>query len=389
MDTLNDVFNETMEREGIDIIIGSSKHKVFLRRNDKADTSLYSTLYTYYNDNIEQGNTFSLNGNKYLILKRSTSENTTYQKYTCVMCNATIKMMYGAGDFIVYDVRMDENIQDSLNVNSSVITTGSKGAFLLSLNDESKRLRINYRFYCGAYILPWKIIDINYLNNMVYVYAERTPVSDNDDRDDGIADRWNYETKPNKYVIDIKESAVEIQKGKTQPLTVTVSKDDSTMNPQPTVEWTINDNSICSIDSYNIVTGLSVGQTKIIGSYKVNVNDKVKTDSVNITVTEPSTEVGEIQINPPYDYSSYYGLFQGDTETFICSINGVSSPQWNITLNASGIASANYTSTIDNATGTFIVQNNKLTADKYLIYTIRELNTGKSVTYNIQLRGLF
>ncbi|MDR1772488.1 MAG: Ig-like domain-containing protein [Hungatella sp.] len=388
MDTLNDIFKETIEREGIDITIGSSVYKVFLRRNDKTDTSHYTTLYAYYDDDIKQGNIFILNGNKYIILKRLTSENSTYQKYTCVMCNATIKWLYDTDDMIIYDVYMKENIQDSLNVNSIGVTTSSKGEFLLSLNQDSKRIGTNGRFFCGAYILPWKVTDINYLNGIVYLYAERTTVLPTDDRDDGIADRWNYETKPNKYVVDIKESAIEIVKGKTQTLTVTVSKDDSTMNPLPTVEWTIDDNSICSIDAYNVVTGLSVGQTKITGSYKANENDKVKTDSVNVTVTETSIEVEEIEINPPYDYNNYYGLLQGDTETFISSISGVSSPQWNITLNANGVASTNYTSTINNATGTFTVENKKLSSN-YLIYTISELNTGKTITYNVQLKGVF
>lgn len=387
MNILNDIFKETMEREGINITIDSISHKVFLRRNDKTDTSQYSTLFTSYEDDIKQGSTFILNGNKYLILKRLTSENTTYQKYTCVMCNATIKMMYDADDLIIYDVYMEENIQDSLNVNSSVITTSSKGEFLLTLNDDSRRLQLNYRFYCGAYILPWKITDINYLNNMAYVYAERTPVLPTDDRENGIADRWNHEEKPSEYVIDILESTIEIEKDKSKALTVTVSKDGSAMTPQPTIEWIINDNSICSVDDSNMVTGLTEGTTKITGSYKVNQNDKVKTDSVNVTVTEPLIEIGEIEVNPPYDYNNYFGLLQGDTQTFTCSIKGVTSPQWNIVLNANGIASTYYTSTIDN-NGSFTVQNKRM-ANKYLIYTITELSTGKIMIYNVQLKGAF
>lgn len=387
MNTLNDIFKETMEREGINITIDSISHKVFLRRNDKTDTSQYSTLFASYEDDIKQGSTFILNGNKYLILKRLTSENTTYQKYTCVMCNATIKMMYDADDLIIYDVYMEENIQDSLNVNSSVITTSSKGEFLLTLNDDSRRLQPNYRFYCGAYITPWKITDINYLNNMAYVYAERTPVLPTDDRENGIADRWNHEEKPSEYVIDILESTIEIEKDKSKALTVTVSKDGSTMTPQPTIEWIVNDSSICSVDDSNMVTGLALGTTKITGSYKVNKNDKVKTDSANVTVTEPLIEIGEIEVNPPYDYNNYFGLLQGDTQTFTCSINGVTSPEWNIVLNTNGIASTYYVSTIDN-NGSFTVQNKRM-ANKYLIYTITELSTGKTMIYNVQLKGAF
>lgn len=388
MDTLNDIFRETMEREGIKITIDSSVYKVFLRRNDKTDTSHYSTLYAYYEDDIKQGTTFILNGNKYLILKRLTSENATYQKYTCVMCNATIKWQYGANDLIIYDVYMEENIQDSINVNSNGITTSSKGEFLLSLNQDSRRIGTNGRFYCGAYLIPWKVTDINYLNGLVYLYSERTTVLPIDDTQNGIAERWNYETKPSEYMVDIKESAIEIEKNKTQVLNVTISKDGSIMSNQPTIEWFIADNSICSVAESNTVTGLSVGTTKVTGSYKVNKNDIVKTDSVNVTVTEPLQEIGEIEVNPPYDYNNYYGLLQTDTQTFTCSIGGVSSPQWNITLDSNGIASTYYTSSIDNNIGTFTVQNKRL-AGKDLIYTITELSTGKTAVYNVRLKGAF
>lgn len=388
MNTLIDIFKETMEREGINITIDSSVYKVFLRRNDKTDSSHYSTLYAYYTDDIKLGSTFILNGNKYIILKRLTSENTIYQKYTCVMCNATIKWIYGTDDLIIYDVYMKENIQDSLNVNSNGITTSSKGEFLLSLNQDSRRIGTNGRFYCGAYLIPWKVTDINYLNGLVYLYSERTTVLPIDDTENGIAERWNYETKPGEYVVDIKESIIEIEKNKTQMLTVTVSKDGSIMSNQPTIEWVIDNNTICSIDNSNIVTGLAVGTTKVTGSYKVNKNDIIKTDSVNVTVTEPQVEIGEIEVNPLYDYSNYYGLLQGDTQIFTCLIGGVSSPQWNITLNPNGIASTYYTSSIDNGNGSFTIQNKKL-AGKDLIYTITELSTGKTAVYNVRLKGVF
>ncbi len=388
MNTLIDIFKETMEREGINITIDSSIYKVFLRRNDKTDTSHYSTLYAYYEDDIKQGATFNLNGNKYIILKRLESENATYQKYTCVMCNAIIKWIYGTDDLIIYDVYMKENIQDSLNVNSNGITTSSKGEFLLSLNQDSRRIGINGRFYCGAYLIPWKVTDINYLNGLVYLYSERTTVLPIDDTQNGIAERWNYETKPSEYMVDIKESAIEIEKNKTQVLNVTISKDGSIMSNQPTIEWFIADNSICSVAESNTVTGLSVGTTKVTGSYKVNKNDIVKTDSVNVTVTEPLQEIGEIEVNPPYDYNNYYGLLQTDTQTFTCSIGGVSSPQWNISLDSNGIASTYYTSSIDNNIGTFTVQNKRL-AGKDLIYTIIELSTGKTAVYNVRLKGAF
>ena len=67
MDILNDIFKDTLEREGVNISIGSMVHKVFFRRNDKGNTNAHSTLYALYSTPINQGEVFSLNESKYLM----------------------------------------------------------------------------------------------------------------------------------------------------------------------------------------------------------------------------------------------------------------------------------------------------------------------------------
>ncbi len=156
---------------------------------------------------------------------------------------------------------------------------------------------------------------------------------------------------------------------------------------QPIITWSIADGSICSVDSSNIVTGLKVGTTKITASYKVNDYDSCITDSVMVTIKEKSIVVGDIVVTPIYNTSTYYKLLQGKTQLFTCSISGLSNPQWNITLNANGNTASYYTSTIDNTNGTFTVQN-KAKATPYLIYTINEITSGKSLTYQIALGGI-
>lgn len=75
MDNLKEIFNETLEREGKDIIVGDSSIKVFFRRNDTDQIDRYLTMYVPVNQAIEQGNTFTLNGIHYLVLKQLTPEN--------------------------------------------------------------------------------------------------------------------------------------------------------------------------------------------------------------------------------------------------------------------------------------------------------------------------
>lgn len=386
MDILVDIFNETLEREGVDITIGSDTFKVFFRRNEKGDTIPHSKLYALYSDNIKQGEVFTINGSKYLITKDLTSENMTYRKYECIRCNATIKWMFGKNDLVIFDCYMKDISATQLS-NSGTVVLDSKIEVWLPLNDDSKRINLNMRFFCGVYDSVNVVTDRNYLNGICYLYAERGTVTSYDDTDNGIAERWLYETKQDNYEIIISESSIEIEQEETQTLNVSVKKNDSTMEETPTITWNVVDNMICSIDDTNTITGLEVGQTKITGSYKVNDNDTCTTDSVIVKVNEKSVVIGEIEVSPAYNSSTYYMLLLNRTATFTCSISGVSNPQWNITLDPTGNTSSNYRSTIDNDNGMFTVYN--VAKSSYvLIYNIEETTTGKTATYQIRLGGI-
>ena len=385
MNILSDVFNQTLEREGMDITIGSATYKGFFRRNEKGNTTPYSSLYASYQANIEQGQVFTVNGSKYLIIKELTSENTTYRKYDCIKCNATIKWMYGKNDLVVYDCYM-KDLADSLKSNSSTIVLSSKIEIWLPLNEDSKRIMLNGRFYCGAFVSANVVTELNYLNGLCYLYAERDTVSTNDDTENGIANRWTYDDKPHTYTVAITESAIEIEQDSTQIITATVLIDGTAMTEQPSINWVVSDGSICSVDGTNTVTGLKVGNTKITGSYKVNDYDISVSDSVDVTIKEKAVVIGNVVVTPVYS-GSYYSLLQNKTQVFTCSISGLASPQWSITLNPTSNTASNYTSTIDNSNGTFTVYN-KLKSTYYMIYTITETTTGKSATYQMKLGGV-
>lgn len=386
MDIINDIFKDTLEREGVNILIGSTSYKVFFRRNDKGNTTPYSTLYALCGDSIKQGEVFSLNGSKYLITKELTSENTTYQKYECMKCNATIKWMYGKNDMIIYDCYM-VGIADSLKTSSNINIISSKIEIWLPLNTDSKRIILNGRFFCGSYITPNKVTDINYLNGLCYLYAERDTLLNTDDEINGITGRWTIDEKPSNYSVAITESDIEIEQDATTQLTVVVSKNEAVMETQPTINWTISNSSICSVDGSNIVTGLIVGSTKITGSYKVTDDDTCTTDSVDIVVKEKPVAVGEVVVTPVYNSTTTYTLKKNLTQIFTASISGLASPQWNITVNANGNTSSYYTATINNTSGTFTIKTLNASSNKLLV-TVAEVTTGKSMVYSITLAGL-
>jgi hypothetical protein len=385
MDVLKDIFNETLSRESQPIIIDGVTHSVFFRRNEKGENTAYSTLYAPISDSISCGQQFSINDSKYLITKALTPENDVYRKYQCIKLNEQFKLIYSAGDIVTYDVFMSD-LQDSINNNRFGNVSESKAEFILSLNDASKRIFVNQRFFCGSYYMAWIITELNYLNGIVYVYAERSQIVPDDDTENGIANRWQYEHRPDTYIVSIAEDSISVDVGKTVPLTVTVSKNGTVLSETPTIAYSINNTGICSIDSSNIVTGLSKGNARITGSYKVESNDITETDSVDVIVTQPVEQV--ISVSPAYDSNTYYRLKEMRTNTFTASITGVDVPVWTITLNSNGIPSKNYTSVIDTTKGTFTVTNNSMYNGAELVYTIKEATSGKTTDYHIQLGGM-
>jgi len=387
MDILLDAYSDALDRDGKIITIGSASYKVLFKRNEKGSTVPYITMFALYSDPIEQGQIFTINGEKYLILKELTAENTTYKKFDCIKCNATIKWLYGKNDLVVYDCYM-VGIADSLKTSSNATIINSKIEVWLPLNADSERIKLNGLFLCGSYQSANKIVDINYLNSLCYLYAERDTILSTDDEINGIAERWTIEEKPSNYSVAITESDVEIEQDATTQLTVAVSKNGSLMETQPTINWTISDGSICSVDNSNIVTGLIVGSTKITGSYKVNEYDTCTSDSVDIVVKAKPIEVGDVVVTPVYNSTTSYSLKKNITQTFTASISGLDIPQWNITVNANGNTSSYYTATVNNTNGTFTIKTLNASANKLLV-TVAEQTTGKSIVYTISLCGLF
>lgn len=383
MNALDYIFQDTIDREGIDITINGVQHKVFFRRNKQGETDSYLTMYAPCSDLIDNGNTFIMNYKSFLVLKTNTEENSTYKKYDVIECNQSVKIIYGKGNIITYPM-FASDIKVSQLTKDNIITSASRSEFILSLDENSKLITINKRFFSGFFGLAFKVDDINYKNGLCYIYAERDICNSNDDTINGIADRWSYEDKPASYVVNISEDSVSIVKGKTATLTVSVTKNGTAISPTPALTYTIGDSIICSIDSSNIVSGLKVGSTTIKASYKPNDYDTCTSDTVSVEITEPPV-VANITVSPAYTDSDYYALAQYDDVTFTCTCG--SNPSWTITLNANGIPSSYYTSVIDNSKGTFHVTNNRMYNGKYLVYTIADSTSGKTATYQIELKS--
>lgn len=416
---LENTFQSTLEREGKEITINNVKHKVFFRRNETGNTDAYTTLFAPLDAQIKQGELFCISGEKYLIQKDLSAENDVYRKYKAVRTNAEIKWMFGKNNLVIFDVFMD-NISDSLNSNKSGITLSSKVDFMIPLDDNSRKIKVNGRFFCGSFHAVWKVLDINYLNGICFLSAERDAILPNDSQIKGIVNYYEHFSRPSTYKVEFENmETITIEELEEKTVKYSVYKDGVLIENPPLKQTFIvddgnymladgiditdtetvtdeylkihinNDNIAVNIEQGQItIMGMIVGTSKITASYSQSEDDTVISDSIAVTVIEKAVVASEIEITPIYTDSGYYYLRQGFEKLFTCNINGVDAPVWIITVNPNGNTATNYTATIDNTNGTFKIKNNKMNSNR-LIVNVEEETSGKTAEYQIKLVGLF
>ncbi len=389
---MEQLFNETLEREGISILKNGISYTVFFRKNNTQGNDNYITMFSPLESNLLVGDTIIVKSSFFLIIQQLTTENIIYNKYVCVKCNQTVKYMLrheldsSMADLITFNVVMDDSLSDKVVANT-VNTLESTAEFKISLDNLTRRIGINERFYCGSFHAPWKITELNYLNNIVTVYCKRTTSGEDDDQINGIADRWTFEHKPDTYTVSFNPSSIEFNVDDIKTVVPTVFKNDIALEIAPEITWENSYSSIISIESNNI-KGLSIGKAFANGYYRALENDiAVKTQLPVLVNAKPALPI--ISISPAYSNVTYYNLKQGQSITFTANATNITNPSWNITLNPNGnVSGTNYTSTINNVNGTIVLKNVKMSSYK-MIYTISEITSGLVITYEIKLSALF
>ncbi|TDP58494.1 Ig-like domain-containing protein [Aminicella lysinilytica] len=393
MSTLNErMFITTLEREGIDIKVNGGIVKGFFRINNSGEGKQFATLYTAI-DKVNQGDLVLIDTIPLIAQKVITEESTVYQKSTLQKCNQLIEIMVknpldNTKATLTSFYGISDDISQSLKIDSDIITSQSSLHLQLPLTSQSKNILLNDRLYVGGNQMAWKVNDMIEQNGVIELHLTRSAIDTTyDDTTNGIADRWRYETKPSIYTTNITESTVTLNQDDTSQLTVSVLKDGVAMTETPTINWSVSDTTIASVDSTNTIKGLVVGCCEVSGSYKATDNDIAIGDTVSVTVNAKPV-VADIVVTPAYNETSDYKLKQGySAVTFTCSIDGVTSPVWNITLNNNGVASSYYESTIDNGLGTFTCK--CVTRNANLIeYDISESTTGKTAKYYVKLASM-
>lgn len=176
-DTLKNVFDDTMNREGITATAytsGLTFNCFFRRLSDGLNQRSTMTMFYPFGSPIHAGSIVTINGKDYICLNCETVENSVYKKSAVVECNGTISTQnasvmdlpfYGAGAESGFPV--GNNMISIIDGKAEIITEDCT---------ESRQLEINDKF--NAWGRTWQITNIFVVNGIVTLNIEVTADTD-------------------------------------------------------------------------------------------------------------------------------------------------------------------------------------------------------------------
>lgn len=155
------------------------------------------------------------------------------------------------------------------------------GAIKLTVQENSITNKINYdlRFITMGNV--YKVVGFtSQYTGLKYIYAEKDVFTDFDDRENGIADYWKYNSK-HSYAMVAEPTETVLNEGDTLQLKLSITDN---YNPveNPTLIYTSNDETIATVSETGLITAIAEGTTTITVKF---VGDGVElTKTVNVTV---------------------------------------------------------------------------------------------------------
>ncbi|WP_457941924.1 Ig-like domain-containing protein [Caproiciproducens sp. LBM24188] len=313
-DTVNSAFSDALKREGkvITAYSDNTPYNVIFRRN--SDTNkLQNTITIFYNadSTIYAGQLLKYKDKTYLSINQESAENDTYLKSDLRQTNAVMNYISGGMEFNVPVYAYDVN--DALIVESSAISVvGGNIEILAEDNSITRALKINDCFYAlGGY---WKIDNLIYKDNVIYIYVER-------------------ETTSTTYTVTITAND-SYDRGTTAQFTATAKAGDTVVT-NANIIWSSSDTSKATVDSSGNVTFLANGSVDISAAWQEHSVSSTK----SITITEPPVYGLTIAGNDSYTTSDT------PTLTATATINGTADTTATITWISSDTSIATIDST--------------------------------------------
>ena len=296
-------FTNTLRNYGYDVIVnGEDEVKVILKEYKEGISPTDYKYMLFQNGLIKQGDIISIFNDNWLVLHEDISINDVYTRVIIRRLKFKINFNF-TGEVISFPSAIDEG---TYRISTNEYITLQDGRIVLNMqeNETSKRISLNQRFLIMDN--AWKVVQKTNAEHGIYkIYADIDIFNDNDDRENEIADRWQYETKDN-YAITINnvvDSALPLDS--TLQLDITVTNNDEVVTVPLTFSST--NTSVLTVDNTGLVSCVGVGTANI----RVAVTkDLTVFDTITLSVEEVIADNFTIEIvgegTVPIDTSSNY-----------------------------------------------------------------------------------
>ena len=296
-------FTNTLKNYGYDVIVNGLDQVRILLKEYEEGTSITEYKYMLFrNGLIKQGDIINIFDDNWIVLHEDISINDVYTKVIIRRLKFSINFNF-MGDVQSIPSAIDEG---TYRLDEGQYLTLPEGRIILHMqeNDVSKQIANTQRFLIMGN--SWKVVQKTNTEHGIYkIYADIDIFNENDDRENEIADRWQYETKDNFTIAinNVVDSALPLDS--TLQLDVTVTNNGEIVTVPLT--YTSSNTSVLTVDNSGLVTCIGVGTANI----RVAVTKDLSIfDTITLSVEEVIADNFTIEIigdgTVPIDTSSNY-----------------------------------------------------------------------------------
>ena len=296
-------FKNTLRNYGYDVIVNGLDQVRILLKEYEEGTSITEYKYMLFrNGLIKQGDIITIFDDNWIVMHEDITINDVYTKVIIRRLKFNINFNF-TGDVIAIPSSIDEG---TYRLDEGQYLTLPEGRIILHMqeNDVSKQIANTQRFLIMGN--SWKVVQKTNTEHGIYkIYADIDIFNENDDRENEIADRWQYETKDNFTIAinNVVEGALPLDS--TLQLDVTVTNNGEVVTVPLT--YTSSNTSVLTVDNTGLVSCVGVGTANI----RVAVTKDVTVfDTITLSVEEVIEDNFTIEIigegTVPIDTSSNY-----------------------------------------------------------------------------------
>jgi len=296
-------FTNTLKNYGYDVIVnGLDQVRILLKEYEEGTSTTEYKYMLFRNRLIKQGDIINIFDDNWIVLHEDISINDVYTKVIIRRLKFSINFNF-MGDVQSIPSAIDEG---TYRLDEGQYLTLPEGRIILHMqeNDVSKQIANTQRFLIMGN--SWKVVQKTNTEHGIYkIYADIDIFNENDDRENEIADRWQYETKDNFTIAinNVVEGALPLDS--TLQLDVTVTNNGEVVTVPLT--YTSSNTSVLTVDNTGLVSCVGVGTANI----RVAVTKDVTVfDTITLSVEEVIEDnftieiIGEgtIQMSTSKDY---------------------------------------------------------------------------------------